>query len=70
MTTADTHPAPASATRPDSPCVAVCSTTFDIVCRGCGRTFIEVANWVVLTPQEKDVIWTRITAEGFPKRRG
>ncbi|WP_419228160.1 DUF1289 domain-containing protein, partial [Pseudomonas aeruginosa] len=30
----------------DSPCVAVCSTLFDDICRGCGRTAMEVANWV------------------------
>ncbi len=53
---------------PDSPCVAVCSTTFDDVCRGCGRTVNEVANWVFLTQEEKDVIWERILAEGYPRR--
>ncbi|HEY0845690.1 MAG TPA: DUF1289 domain-containing protein, partial [Noviherbaspirillum sp.] len=34
-----------NSSRPDTPCVAVCSTTFDDVCRGCGRTVAEVANW-------------------------
>ena len=34
--------------RPDTPCVAVCSTTFDDVCRGCGRTVAEVAERVGL----------------------
>ena len=30
----------------DSPCIALCSTALgDNVCRGCARTFIEVANW-------------------------
>lgn len=53
---------------PDSPCVAVCSTTFDDVCRGCGRTVAEVANWVFLTQEEKDVIWERILSEGYPRR--
>jgi len=56
--------------RPDSPCVAVCSTTFDDVCRGCGRTVMEVANWVFMTEAEKDQVWRRITAEGYPKRKG
>ena len=54
--------------RPDTPCVAVCSTTFDEVCRGCGRTVVEVANWVVMTAEEKEKVWERITREGYPKR--
>ena len=53
---------------PDSPCVAVCSTTFDDVCRGCGRTVAEVANWVFFTQEEKDVVWERILSEGYPRR--
>ena len=53
---------------PDSPCVAVCSTAFDDVCRGCGRTVTEVANWVFLTQEEKDVIWERILKDGYPRR--
>ncbi|MES2933732.1 MAG: DUF1289 domain-containing protein [Pseudomonadota bacterium] len=56
--------------RADSPCVAVCSTTFDEVCRGCGRTVIEVAHWVSMSKTEKDIVWERITAEGYPKRKG
>jgi predicted Fe-S protein YdhL (DUF1289 family) len=58
------------ATHPDTPCVAVCSTTFDDVCRGCGRTVAEVANWVFMTDEEKEVVWQRITAEGYPRRQG
>ncbi|MGN6389507.1 MAG: DUF1289 domain-containing protein [Burkholderiaceae bacterium] len=61
---------PARSERPDTPCVAVCSTTFDDVCRGCGRTVAEVANWVFMTPEEKDAVWERITAQGYPKRQG
>ncbi|RYI91127.1 MAG: DUF1289 domain-containing protein, partial [Acetobacteraceae bacterium] len=37
--------------RPDTPCVAVCSTLFDDICRGCGRTVGEVANWVFMTQE-------------------
>ena len=55
--------------RPDTPCVAVCSTTFDDVCRGCGRTVAEVANWVFMTDEEKEQVWSRITAEGYPRRQ-
>jgi predicted Fe-S protein YdhL (DUF1289 family) len=55
--------------RPDTPCVAVCSTTFDDVCRGCGRTVAEVSQWVFMSQPEKDAVWTRITAEGYPRRQ-
>ena len=54
--------------RADTPCVAVCSTTFDEVCRGCGRTVIEVAHWVAFTAEQKEVVWLRITAQGYPRR--
>jgi predicted Fe-S protein YdhL (DUF1289 family) len=54
--------------RPDTPCVAVCSTTFDEVCRGCGRTVIEVAHWVSMTPDQKELVWERILAQGYPRR--
>jgi predicted Fe-S protein YdhL (DUF1289 family) len=54
--------------RPDTPCVAVCSTTFDDVCRGCGRTVAEVAHWVSMTAPQKEIVWQRILAEGYPRR--
>ncbi|GAB3381676.1 DUF1289 domain-containing protein [Massilia agri] len=54
--------------RPDTPCVAVCSTTFDEVCRGCGRTYVEVANWVAMSAEEKEKVWVRILAQGYPRR--
>jgi predicted Fe-S protein YdhL (DUF1289 family) len=54
--------------RPDTPCVAVCSTTFDEVCRGCGRTVIEVAHWVSMNPLQKELVWQRILAQGYPRR--
>jgi predicted Fe-S protein YdhL (DUF1289 family) len=53
----------------DSPCVAVCSTLFDDVCRGCGRTAMEVANWVFMSDEEKQAVWQRIRAEGYPRRK-
>jgi predicted Fe-S protein YdhL (DUF1289 family) len=52
----------------DSPCVAVCSTLFDDICRGCGRTAMEVANWVFMTEEEKRDVWVRIKAQGYPRR--
>ncbi|MDR3427162.1 MULTISPECIES: DUF1289 domain-containing protein [Silvimonas] len=49
--------------RPDTPCIAVCSTGLgDDVCRGCGRTFQEVAHWVALTAQEREAVWQRLEA--------
>jgi len=59
---------PAPPQRPDTPCVAVCSTTFDDVCRGCGRTVAEVANWVSMSPEHKEVVWQRILSQGYPRR--
>jgi len=54
--------------RPDTPCVAVCSTTFDDVCRGCGRTVVEVAHWVSMNDADKELVWQRILAQGYPRR--
>jgi len=56
--------------RPDTPCVAVCSTTFDEICRGCGRTVVEVATWVVMDDAAKELVWQRILAQGYPRRNG
>jgi predicted Fe-S protein YdhL (DUF1289 family) len=61
-------PAAPPAQRPDTPCVAVCSTTFDDICRGCGRTYMEVAHWVSMGEAEKELVWQRITAQGYPRR--
>ena len=49
--------------RPDSPCVAVCTTLYDEICKGCGRTYVEVANWVFMTEDEREAVWQRIDAE-------
>ncbi|MCD0503508.1 DUF1289 domain-containing protein [Bordetella petrii] len=57
-------------TATDSPCVAVCSTLFDEICRGCGRTAMEVSNWVFMTDAEKQAVWQRIRAQGYPRRKG
>ena len=48
------------------PCVAVCSTLFDEICRGCGLHGHEVANWVFMTEEEKREVWVRIKAQGIP----
>lgn len=53
------------ATTPDTPCIAICSTSQgDAVCKGCGRSFDEVQHWTEMTPGEKRVTWRRIASEG------
>lgn len=38
-------------TTPDTPCIAICSTSQgDDVCKGCGRTFEEVQHWLSISP--------------------
>ena len=54
--------------RPDSPCIGICSTLFDEICQGCGRTAAEVSNWVFFSEEEKQVVWERITREGTARR--
>jgi len=52
-----------SQTANDSPCIALCSTALgDNVCRGCGRTFIEVAEWSALSSGAKAMIWNSLSA--------
>ena len=53
---------------PDSPCIGVCSTLFDDVCKGCGRTATEVSNGVCLSDEEKRAVWVRIEQEGSAMR--
>lgn len=52
-------------TQPDTPCIAVCSTSQgDAQCKGCGRSFAEVQQWLELSPVQKRAVWRRIVAEG------
>ncbi|NBD20346.1 DUF3717 domain-containing protein [Aquabacterium fontiphilum] len=52
------------ATTPDTPCIAICSTSQgDDICKGCGRTFDEVQLWPEMSPAEKRATWRRITIE-------
>ncbi|STR45208.1 DUF1289 domain-containing protein [Iodobacter fluviatilis] len=47
--------------RPDSPCIAVCSTALgDEICRGCGRSVVEVSTWVMMSDEDKNKIWARL----------
>jgi uncharacterized protein len=49
-------------TTPDTPCIAICSTSQgDAQCKGCGRTFEEVRRWAEMSPGEKRQTWRRIT---------
>lgn len=53
------------ATTPDTPCIAICSTSQgDDVCKGCGRSFAEVQLWTEMGPAEKRQTWRRITQDG------
>lgn len=52
-------------TRPDTPCIAICSTSQgDADCKGCGRSFEEVQRWTEMTPAQKRQVWRRITTQG------
>ena len=52
-------------TTPDTPCIAICSTSQgDAVCKGCGRTHDEVQHWPAYGPVEKRAVWHRIQTEG------
>jgi predicted Fe-S protein YdhL (DUF1289 family) len=53
------------ASTPDSPCIAICSTSQgDAVCKGCGRSFDEVKHWTDFGPGDKRAVWRRITQDG------
>lgn len=51
-------------TRPDSPCIGVCTTLYTEICDGCGRQYLEVAQWNGMTPEQREAIWQRIEREG------
>lgn len=54
---------------PDTPCIAICSTSQgDAVCKGCGRRFEEIRHWLEMTPTQKRLVWHRITQEGSALR--
>jgi len=51
-------------TTPDTPCIAICSTSQgDACCKGCGRTFAEVQYWTEMRPADKRATWRRISHE-------
>lgn len=49
--------------RPDSPCIAVCTTLYTDTCHGCGRTYLEVVQWNAMTRDERETVWRRIETE-------
>lgn len=52
------------ATTPDTPCIAICSTSQgDSICKGCGRSFEEVQRWPEMSPAAKRETWRRITLD-------
>lgn len=56
-------------TTPDTPCIAICSTTQgDAQCKGCGRTLDEVQHWPALDPVAKRAVWQRIATENVAWR--
>ncbi|OQS44047.1 hypothetical protein B0T45_00115 [Chromobacterium haemolyticum] len=47
--------------RPDSPCIAVCSTAVgDDICRGCARSFDEISNWCFMDAEERERVWLQL----------
>ena len=52
----------------DSPCIGICTTLYDEICQGCGRTLHEVSNWVFLSDEEKATVWKRIREDGTAMR--
>jgi len=52
----------------DSPCIGVCTTLYDEICQGCGRTLSEVSNWVFLSDEEKALVWKRVREDGTAMR--
>lgn len=48
-----------------SPCVGICTATAlgDEVCKGCGRTAMEVRDWNGLTKEQKKEINERLLKE-------
>ena len=54
---------------PQTPCVGLCSTTFDAICRGCGRSADEVRDWLWLDDAARAAVWQRLLAQGWRPRR-
>jgi predicted Fe-S protein YdhL (DUF1289 family) len=47
----------------ETPCIGYCSTTLgDEICKGCGRTSMEVDAWIFMNDSQKAAVWDRIEA--------
>ena len=52
-----------------SPCIGMCSTTYgDDVCKGCGRTFYEVHNWIRFNDEQKIEVNKRLEGKNDSKK--
>lgn len=49
----------------ESPCQGLCDLDENRVCRGCGRTNVEIASWRVLDLNEKKQVWERLEKQGI-----
>ena len=52
----------------DNPCIGYCTTTYDEICQGCGRSLEEVSSWMFLPVEKRVAIWLRIEQEASAKR--
>lgn len=43
----------------ESPCVRICVVE-DEICQGCGRTLDEIADWRIMTNEQKRAVWQRL----------
>lgn len=46
----------------DSPCAKVCVLDEFLVCKGCGRTIAEIADWPFMNPTQKSEVLERAGA--------
>ena len=54
------------------PCIGICSTSVgDLVCRGCGRSVVEIRDWNSYTNEQKLEVMRRIceVKDGLSNRR-
>ncbi len=47
----------------DNPCAGQWANIFESSCRGCGRTAQEIASWVTMTNEQKEIVLTRISRQ-------
>ncbi len=52
----------------DSPCAKVCVLDEFLVCKGCGRTISEIADWPFMNPSQKSEVLER-AGERFKARQ-